>query len=451
MKDLTQGPIPRLLIAMAVPIAVGLIVQTLYLLVDLYFVSRLGPAAIAGVGAAANVGMLVLALTQMLGVGAAALISHAAGRKDQPEANLLFNQALLLSALVGALVLIVGYAGTHAYMAALAADPATVAAGRTYLYWYLPGLAAQFAIVAMGAALRGTGIVKPTMVVQLVSLALNVILAPVLIAGIGTGRPLGVAGAGLASTIAIFAGVALMTAYFFRLETYVHFSREALEAHWAVWRRLFAIGVPAGGEFALVFVYTGFIYSLIRGFGADAQAGFGIAMRVMQALFLPAMALAFAVQPIAGQNFGARRPERVREAFSWGGGLSILVMLALTLICQWRAGSLIAAFTSDPHAIAVGTQFLKVISWNFVGNGLIFTCSSMFQGLGNTWPSLISSASRLLTFVLPALYLASRPGFALLELWYLSVTTIGLQTLFSLALLARELKRRSPLPAAAPA
>jgi putative MATE family efflux protein len=451
MKDLTQGPIPRLLIAMAVPIAVGLIVQTLYLLVDLYFVSRLGPAAIAGVGAAANLALLVMALTQMLGVGAAALISHAAGRKDQPEANLLFNQALLLSGLVGALVLIAGYAGAHAYMAALAADQATVAAGRTYLYWYLPGLAAQFAMVAMGAALRGTGIVKPTMVVQLVSLLLNALLAPVLIAGIGTGRPLGVAGAGLASTIAIFAGVALMTAYFFKLETYVRFGREALEVHGAVWRRLFAIGIPAGGEFALVFAYTAFIYGLIRGFGADAQAGFGIAMRVMQALFLPAMAVAFAVQPIAGQNFGARLPDRVRQAFSWGGGLSIVIMFALTLLCQWRADALIAAFTADARAIAVGTEFLRVISWNFVGTGLIFTCSSMFQGLGNTWPSLISSASRLLTFVLPALYLASRPGFTLLQLWHLSVATVALQTLFSLALLARELKRRSPLPVAAPA
>src|SRR5215472_13289354 len=141
MKDLTQGPIPRLLIGMAVPIGVGLIVQTLYLLVDLYFVSRLGPAAIAGVGAAANVSMLVLALTQMLGVGAAALISHAAGRRDQPEANLLFNQAVGLSAIIGVLVLVGGYAGAGGYMAALAADPATVAAGRSYLYWYMSGLA----------------------------------------------------------------------------------------------------------------------------------------------------------------------------------------------------------------------------------------------------------------------------------------------------------------------
>jgi putative MATE family efflux protein len=451
MKDLTQGPIPRLLIAMAVPIAVGLIVQTLYLLVDLYFVSRLGPAAIAGVGAAANVAMLVLALTQMLGVGAAALISHAAGRKEQPEANLLFNQAVLLSAVVGALVLIVGYAGTHAYMSALAADPATVAAGRTYLYWYLPGLAAQFAAVAMGAALRGTGIVKPTMVVQLASVLLNVVLAPVLIAGLGTGRPMGVAGAGLASTLAILAGVALMTLYFLKLETYVRFSRAAREPRFDVWRRLFALGVPAGGEFVLIFVYTAFIYGLIRTFGAEAQAGVGVGMRVMQALFLPAMALAFAVQPVAGQNFGARLPERVRATFAWGAGLSVLVMFALTLLCQWAAGGLVAAFTANARTIEVGAEFLRIISWNFVGTGLVFTCSSMFQGLGNTWPSLISSASRLITFVLPGLYIASRPGFTLRELWYLSVTTIVLQAALSLVLLSRELRRRSPLPAAVPA
>ena len=242
-----------------------------------------------------------------------------------------------------------------------------------------------------------------------------------------------------------------MTLYFFKLETYVRFSREARELHWAVWRRLLAIGIPAGGEFALIFVYTAFIYSLIRSFGAEAQAGFGVAMRVMQALFLPAMAIAFAVQPIAGQNFGARLPERVRGTFTWGGGLSVLVMFALTLICQWRAESLVAVFTADRHAIAVGAEFLHVISWNFVANGLIFTCSSMFQGLGNTWPSLISSASRLLTFVLPGLYLASQPGFTLLQLWYLSVTTIALQAVLSLWLLSRELRLRSPLPAVAPA
>src|SRR3984893_14203302 len=99
MKDLTHGPIPRQLVALAVPIAVGMLFQTLYLLVDLYFVSRIGDAAIAGVSSAGTASFVILALTQMLGVGTVALVSHAVGRKDQPAANLVFNQSVLLSAI----------------------------------------------------------------------------------------------------------------------------------------------------------------------------------------------------------------------------------------------------------------------------------------------------------------------------------------------------------------
>jgi hypothetical protein len=102
MKDLTQGRIGRLLVAMAVPIAIGMLFQTLYFLVDLYFVSRLGDAAIAGASTAGTVSFVILALTQMLGVGTVALVSHAAGRKDRAQANLVFNQAVLLSAVCGA-------------------------------------------------------------------------------------------------------------------------------------------------------------------------------------------------------------------------------------------------------------------------------------------------------------------------------------------------------------
>src|SRR6516162_4626274 len=165
MKDLTQGPISRLLVAMAVPIAIGMLFQTLYFLVDLYFVSRLGDAAIAGVSTAGTVSFVILALTQMLGVGTVALVSQAVGRKDQSEANLVFNQAVLLSAILGMLMLFWGFLGGAAYVRWVAADTGAAAAGTAYLYWYTPGLALQFALVAMGSALRGTGIVKPTMIV----------------------------------------------------------------------------------------------------------------------------------------------------------------------------------------------------------------------------------------------------------------------------------------------
>jgi putative MATE family efflux protein len=444
MKDLTQGSIGSHILKMALPIAAGMFFQTLYFLIDLYFVAHLGDAAIAGVGAAGNVSFIVLALTQVLGIGTVTLISHAAGRKDQADATLVFNQSLALSASCAAVSLILGYGFASSYMHALGSDAATALAGTRYLYWYLPSLALQFALVAMGSALRGTGIVQPTMIVQVLTVVLNAVLAPILIAGWITGYPMGVAGAGLASSIAVAVGVLMLAGYFHRLEKYVAFDSDAWRPRMATWGRLLRIGLPAGGEFALMFVYMAVIYWIIRPFGHDAQAGFGVGIRLMQSLFLPAMAVAFATAPIVGQNFGARRFDRVRETFAIASSLGCAIMAVLTLISWWGASGLIRAFTTEPTALSVGTQFLHIISWNFVASGFVFTCSAAFQGLGHTLPSVWSSASRLVTFVIPALWIAAQPSFQLTQLWYVSVTSVTLQALFSLWLVRREFRLRLP-------
>ncbi|MGH8305060.1 MAG: MATE family efflux transporter, partial [Steroidobacteraceae bacterium] len=395
MRDLTAGPITRQLVTMAVPIMIGMLFQTLYFVVDLYFVARLGDAAIAGVSTAGTVTFVMMALTQMLGVGTVALVSHAAGRKDQPEANLIFNQSVVLSAICGVLTLLAGLAAGGPFVRAMAASPAAAAAGTAYLYAYTPGLALQFALIALGSALRGTGIVKPTMMVQVLTVILNTVLAPVLIAGWGTHHPLGTAGAGLATSIAIAFGVVLLWVYFARLEHYVGLHPALWRPRLAVIRRILNVGLPAGGEFLVMFVIIGVIYRVIRGFGPGAQAGFGVGGRVMQALFLPVMALAFAAPAVAGQNFGARKFARVRATFRTAALLSSALMFALTLVCQWRPEFFIEIFSRQADVVSVGAAYLRIISWNFVCTGLVFTCSGMFQALGNTWPSLASSASRL--------------------------------------------------------
>ena len=433
---------------MAAPIALGMIFQTLYYLVDLYFVAGLGDASIAGVSAAGNAMFIVLGLTQILGVGTVALIAHAVGRKDQPEANLIFNQSIVLSAVCGLITIVGGYALTPGYMRSVAADAATVHEGTTYLFWFLPGMALQFALVSMGSALRGTGIVQPTMVVQVVTVVLNVVFAPILIAGWGTGHPMGVAGAGLASTLAILIAVILLGVYFFRLEKYVGFHHEQWRPRVDAWRRMLAIGLPAGGEFLLMFVYMGVIYYCIRDFGSVAQAGFGIGSRVMQSIFLPAMAVAFAAGPIAGQNFGARRHDRVRETFAKAVLVISIMMFALTLFAHVSPELMVGAFTKEPQVREIAATFLKIISWNFVAQGIIFTCSSLFQGLGNTRPALLSTATRLVSFGIPAVYLSSRPGFQIHYLWYLSVVTVTVQALVSFLLLRLEFRRKLMPPAA---
>jgi putative MATE family efflux protein len=453
MHDLTKGSITQHIIKMALPIMVGMLFQTLYFLVDLYFVTQIGDSAIAGVSAAGNITFVVMALTQVLGVGTTTLIAQAAGRKDRDDANLVFNQSLVLATVCAALTLIGGYFSIGPYMRTLGADAATQNAGIDYLVWYLPGLALQFATVAMGSALRGTGIAKPTMFVQILTVIINAVLAPVLIAGLGTGHPLGVAGAGLATTISVAIGAVLLTLYFFKLEKFVVFDSTQWSPRMDTWMRVLRIGLPAGGEFALMFIYSAVIYIVIRDFGATAQAGFGIGQGVLRAIFLPAMAVAFATSPVAAQNVGALQFDRVRATFRSAVAIGSVIMLLVTLVCQVQPEWFVRGFTKDPGVIAVAAEFLRYVSWNFVAQGIVFTCSGMFQALGNTVPAMVSSGSRLLTFAIPVVWLSHQQGFELHHVWIASMASVALQALFSLWLLQGQFRlrlQRAPA-AAAPA
>lgn len=442
MRDLTQGSIRGHLIAMAMPITIGMLVQTLYLMVDLYFVSSLGKEAVAGVAAAGNVTMLVLALTQMLSVGTVSLVAQALGAGDKPMASRVFRQALLLGLACMAATLVLGVAAGPAYMHGVAADAGVARAGVSFILWSLPGFALQFVLAVANSVLRGAGITRPGMVVQLATVGLNIALAPVLIAGWGTHHPLGVAGAGLATSLSVAAGFLLLARYLREVGGVVTLSGGLPRPDRAILSRMLHIGLPAGGEFVIMVVLNSVNYALIRDFGAAAQAGFGIAGRVMQALAMPAMAVSFAIPAVAGQNFGGRRPERVTDTLRQGLALELVLMAAIVAACQFWAAVPVAWFTSDPRAAEVAVTILQVVSWNFFGAGIVFACSGMFQAMGNTLPALLSSLTRLLTFVLPAVALSRRAGFELLDVWHLSVASVFLQALVSLALVRRQMRSR---------
>ena len=442
MKDLTHGSIVRHILVMTPPIMAGMISIMLCQIVDLYFVSGLGDAAVAGVAAAGNAGFLVNGLMQVLGVGAGALIAHAVGRKDRPDANLIFNQGILLSVLFGLSTLVAGAAMSRAYMRAIAADQATIEAGTTYLLWFMPALALQFATQVMGAALRATGIVRPTMLVQALAVVINIALAPVLISGWGTGRALGVAGAGLASALAVAVGVLMLLVYFRKVERYVAFNAAQWRPQPRHLMRILNVGLPAGGEFAMMFVFMAVVYYVLRDFGAAAQAGFGIGQRVLGLIQMPALAIALAAAPIAGQNVGAANAARVRETFVTTALVTSFVAVGFMILAQLKPELLLAGFSNDRETMEVAFLFLRIISLNMVAQGLIFTCSSMFQGLGNTRPVLVSSVTRVFTYSLPVLWLSTRPGFRIEHVWYLSIAATTLQAGLSLWLLRREFGKR---------
>jgi putative MATE family efflux protein len=446
MKDMTEGSVTRHLLHMASFMAVSMVVQTLYLLADLYWVGTLGKEAIAAVGLSGNFMMVILALTQMLGVGTTTVISQAAGRKDQPSAERAFNQSIVLSLVVALLFGLCSFPFRRQFSAAMSADAPTAALAVAYLGWFIPALMLQFPLVSLGSALRATGIIKPAVGLQVLSVILNMIFAPLLIFGVGPLPKMGVSGAALATFLSILIANILTILYFERSFHYVRFRISQGKPQLKIWWSMLRIGIPAGAEFALMAVYIVVVYVIIRRFGAAAQAGFGVGARVMQAMFLPVIAVAFSVAPVVGQNFGGRRGDRVRQTFYSAVLITTGIMVLLTILAQVAGGLFIRAFSNDPSVVAFGGEYLQIISLNFIAAGIVFTSSSVFQGIGNTWPPLISSGTRLLLFALPAVALSMRPDFHIKQVWYLSVVSILVHAGANLLLLRREFQKRLVFP-----
>jgi len=255
---------------------------------------------------------------------------------------------MVLSNLTGIVFGLLFFAMRGVYARRLAADATTAALGIQYLTWFVPALFLQFPLVIMGAALRAMGDMKLPTVIQVATVLLNIGLAPVLMFGWGTGRPLGVAGAAIASLVAIGVGCVAFILYFLRPASPLRFESAEWTPRPRLWGAMLRIGLPAGGEFALMAVYMVLVYDIIRPFGAAAQAGFGIGIRVVQALFLPTVAIAFAAAPVAGQNFGAGLGARVRQTFYSAAAMSAAVMFTLTLLCEIAPAGMIRSSTPTP-------------------------------------------------------------------------------------------------------
>jgi putative MATE family efflux protein len=363
---------------------------------------------------------------------------------------MMFNQAQVLAMVTGVVFLIVGLILRKPYVRSLAADPETSRLAGQYLAWFIPAMALQFAMVAMGAALRAVGNFKPTMVISTTTVVINMVLAPFLIFGWVTGRPFGVAGAAVSSLIAIIVGVVWFVTLFMPRDSYLRFITEDWSPKLSAWKRMLSIGLPSGFEFALMALYMMIIYTISRPFGAAAQAGFGIGGRVVQAGFMPVVALGFAVAPVAGQNFGARQPQRVKDTYKRAGMISVGFMLLLVLLCQLFPAQFVRVFSRDPAVIAIGEDYLRILSVSFVASGLIFVNSSMFQAMGNTMPSLIASSIRIVLVAIPAIMLSKMAGFQLHWIWWLSAGSIVFQLVISLLLLRREFRRKLAFDAPQP-
>jgi putative MATE family efflux protein len=265
------------------------------------------------------------------------------------------------------------------------------------------------------------------------------VTAPFLIFGWGPFPEMGVSGAAVATFIAVAVGVVWISFYFLDAKAYLRFHFGQWTPQFRVWWDMLKIGLPAGAEFALMGLYMAVVYAITKPFGAPAQGGFTIGLRVIQSVFLPIVALGFSVAPVAGQNFAARKGDRVRAAFKTGAWMAAVYMLLVGIAMYLGAEAVMRIFTKDAEAIAVGVEYLHIVVVTFVPSGITFVSSSMFQALGNTIPPLATSTLRIVIAAIPAVFLARLPGFHLSWIWYLGAVATLLQMTLNLILLQREL------------
>ncbi|WP_020648842.1 MATE family efflux transporter [Solimonas variicoloris] len=440
-RDLTGGAVRGHLLRMSGFMLLTMLVQTAYGLIDIFWVGRLGRDAVAAVALGSNLMMALMAVAQTLSVGATALVAQAAGRKDFDEARRLFTQSQLLSALLALLFLVVALALYGPYSDRLAGSAEVARLTREFLVPFIPAMALQIPMFVLSAALRGVGDVRSASFAQLGTVLLNIVLAPVLIFGWGTGRPLGVAGAALTTLIAVLIGMAGLLIHVLRQDRFLDRHAAAWRPQPAVWRRMVRIGLPSGLELGVLAVYFGFIMAMLRSFGAAPQAAFGIGMRVLQFGVMPAMAISFATAAIVGQNFGAGQPGRVRQAFVEALKLNLAAVGLFCLVFQLAPDALMRPFSADPAVIRYGAEFLRWISWNLLAMGVVAACGGVFAGFGNTLPSLFGTVVRFGFIVTVGLLLSAHADFAPVWLWALSIGGTLLQLALNLLLLRCELHR----------
>jgi putative MATE family efflux protein len=447
MHDMTTGRIRGHLLRMAAFMLIGMVVQILYSLIDMYWVGRLGKEAVAAVGLCGNLQIAVMALQQILSVGTGSIVAHAAGRKALPEVKRYFNQSMVFGVLMGLVLGVVMFATLDDYARELASDEDTAQKVRQFLMFFIPALVLQFPLAAVGAALRGIGDMRAMLMTQLGTVILNMIMAPFLIFGWVTHMPFGVAGGALSTLIAIAIGnVGLLMHVHRRGNCFDPLLRDWLP-DFAVWRRILSIGLPSGAEFGILTVYMFFVMLIIKPFGADAQAAFSIGSRLLQAGMMVAMSIALASASVAGQNYGARQAARVRETFAETLKISVCSVVAFFVLFQLFPDPAFHMFTRDPAVILIGEDYLRVIAWNLLASGVVMACFGMFTAFGNTVPSLIGSATRITLVVIPIWLLSQRPDFQLHWVWLLSAASTVMQMALNLWFLRREFRKRLAFPA----
>lgn len=393
LHDYTEGDIGRSILLLAVPMVLEMAMESVFAVVDVFFVSRLGAEAVATVVLTESMLTMVYTLAMGLGIGATAMVARRVGERDTEGASRAAMQAIWLGVFTAAALGIAGVAFAPQLLRAMGADEGVLRTGTTFTRVMLGGNASILLLFLVNAIFRGAGDAALAMRSLWLANAINMVLGPCLIFGVGPFPELGVTGAAVGTTIGRGIGAAWALRRLVRPGSRLQVTARHLRVDPELMWRL--VKLSASGTFQ-IFIGTASWVLLIRivsSFGSSVIAGYGIAIRLVIFALLPSWGMSNAAATMVGQALGAGKPSRAEAAVWIAGRYNAVFLGALSVLFIVGAPLIVRAFTADPVVAASAIDALRVVSAGFVfyAYGMVITQS--FNGAGDTWtPTWINLA-----------------------------------------------------------
>ncbi|MBN3039196.1 MAG: MATE family efflux transporter [Candidatus Omnitrophica bacterium] len=404
--DLTTGNTIKTIWLLAFPIMMGNLLQTAFNVVDMIWVGRLGPGAIAAVGMSGVVLMVVITLIIGVSTGTQALISRFIGAKKQKEAENVAMQSLIIGLGMSIIMAAIGIFFSRPILKALGANSQILEAGSDYLNIILSGGFMMVYLFLITTIFRATGDTFTPMLIMLGAVALNIILDPLMIFGIGFPR-MEVSGAALATVIsrgtASLAGLYILFKGHSRVK--VHFSKLKMDIRTII--RILKVGFPNCVQMALRSVVGLVLMSIVARYGHYAIAAYGIGLRVFSIVLMPGFALATSAATLVGQNMGAKNLSRAKRCAWQAAGFNILLMGLVGIMFYAFSSNLISVFNNNPNVVQLGSEYLRITSFSYIFVALGLVLGRSLMGAGDTISPMFITLIALLGIQIPLAYILS--------------------------------------------
>ncbi|MFW6007313.1 MAG: MATE family efflux transporter [Halanaerobiales bacterium] len=402
---LGKEKISSLLIKLSIPAIVGMVIQSLYNIIDSMYVGKLSTEALSALSLAFPIQMILIAIGVGTGVGTSSLISRLLGEGKKKRANNTAEHVFFLAILYGIIVGIIGYFYAENLIHLFTSDPVLIELGEQYIKIILTGSLAVFMPATFNYILRGEGNTFLPMVTMLIGAITNIILDPFLIFGIGFFPQLGVAGAAYATVFSRLLGGIFITIILFSDKNELNLNLKQFKFNFQIIKEIYQVGLPAMANRLLFSTVMVLINKILGSFNTSAIAVMGIIFRLQSFFLMCVFGLNQGYLPLVGYNFGHKKPERMKRTIYLGSVTAFGFGVFGFIIFQSFPELLLRLFNNDPVLLEIGIPALKRVSISYLFMVLNIIGVATFQAIGKGLPSFIITALRQVVLLLSGMYI----------------------------------------------